>query len=52
MQQVDLLLAAVMGIRTHSKLEVQVFRVILGTASEVGIGNRVIERKPLTESLP
>ena len=43
---------SVMGIRTHSKLDVQVFRGILGTASEVGIGKRVIERKPLDESLP
>ena len=25
---------------------------ILGTASELGFGNRVIERKPLDESLP
>merc|ERR1739848_916783 len=45
-------MVAVMGIRTNSKLEVQVFCSILGTASEVGSGNRVIERKPLAESLP
>ena len=32
--------------------DVQVFRGIIGTASEVGIGNRVIERKPLGENLP
>ena len=52
MQQDNLHLVAVMGIRTNSKLEVQVFCSILGTASEVGSGNRVIERKPLAESLP
>ena len=33
-------------------LDVHVFCGILGTASEVGFGKRVIERKPLDESYP